>query len=70
VATSVTVFARSRLSPAERDELLDVFSASCRWTRIYDGWRPNLRDLRTAELKFPGLVAVTPAQLLKHEVTP
>jgi hypothetical protein len=30
----------------------------------------NLRDLRSAELKFPGLAALTPAQLLKLEVTP
>lgn len=38
------LFARSRLSAAERDELLDVFLAGCLWTRIYFGWRPNLRD--------------------------
>jgi putative PIN family toxin of toxin-antitoxin system len=89
------LFAKSRLNAAERDELLDIFLASCRWTRIYYGWRPNLRDegdnhlvelalaggasyivthnlrdLKSAELKFPGLAAVTPAQLLKLEVTP
>ncbi|MBA2722954.1 MAG: putative toxin-antitoxin system toxin component, PIN family [Methylibium sp.] len=88
------LFAKSRLDAAEREELLDIFLASCRWTRIYYGWRPNLRDegdnhlvelavaggadrivthnlrdLRSAELKFPGLEAVTPAQLLKLEVT-
>ncbi len=28
----------------ERQELLDIFLAHCRWTRIYYGWRPNLRD--------------------------
>ena len=33
-----------RLSAAERNELLDIFLAGCRWTRIYFGWRPNLRD--------------------------
>lgn len=33
-----------RLIPAERSELLDIFLASCRWTRIYYGWQPNLRD--------------------------
>jgi putative PIN family toxin of toxin-antitoxin system len=38
------LFARSRLNAKERDELLDIFMAHCRWTRIYFGWRPNLRD--------------------------
>lgn len=38
------LFAKSRLDAAERGELLDVFLATCRWTRIYFGWRPNLRD--------------------------
>jgi len=71
--------------------LLDIFLATCRWTRIYFGWRPNLpdegdnhlielavaggarrivthnlRDLRSKELKFPDLVAVTPEQFLKE----
>jgi uncharacterized protein len=89
------LFAKSRLSASERDELLDIFLAACRWTRIYFGWRPNLRDegdnhlvelalaggaghivthnlrdLRSAELKFPGLAAVTPAQFLRLEVKP
>ena len=32
------------LCATERDELLDIFLASCAWTRIYFGWRPNLRD--------------------------
>ena len=40
----VGVFAKSRLSEHERSELLDIFVACCRWTRIYFGWRPNLRD--------------------------
>jgi predicted nucleic acid-binding protein len=35
---------KSRLSAAERSELLDIFLGTCRWTRIYFGWRPNLRD--------------------------
>ncbi len=35
---------RCRLSSAEREELLDIFLASAAWTRIYFGWRPNLRD--------------------------
>lgn len=38
------LFKRSRLNAAERDELLDIYLAHCRWTRIYFGWRPNLRD--------------------------
>ena len=29
---------------SERNELLDIFLATCQWTRIYFGWRPNLRD--------------------------
>ncbi|ESQ16404.1 MAG TPA: PIN domain-containing protein [Chromatiaceae bacterium] len=36
------LFERSRLDSAERDELLDIFLARCRWTRIYYGWRPNV----------------------------
>lgn len=38
------LFERSRLDVEEREELLDIFLATCRWTRIYNGWRPNLRD--------------------------
>lgn len=38
------LFARSRLDSGERSELLDIYLAHCRWTRIYFGWRPNLRD--------------------------
>lgn len=34
----------SRLSRAEREELLDVFVARCEWTRVYFAWRPNLPD--------------------------
>ena len=37
-------FKASRLSEEEREELFDIFSAACRWTRVYYGWRPNLRD--------------------------
>lgn len=39
-----TLFNGCRLSRSERDELLDIFLATCRWTRIYFGWRPNLPD--------------------------
>jgi putative PIN family toxin of toxin-antitoxin system len=38
------LFARCRLSAAERSELLDIFLATCEWTRVYFGWRPNLAD--------------------------
>ncbi|WP_119292601.1 putative toxin-antitoxin system toxin component, PIN family [Azohydromonas sediminis] len=38
------LFATSRLDATEREELLDIFLAHGRWTRIYFGWRPNLRD--------------------------
>jgi predicted nucleic acid-binding protein len=38
------LFKSSRLTPAERDELLDIFLAACNWTRIYFAWRPNLPD--------------------------
>ena len=38
------LFVRSRLDSSERNELLDIFLSVCRWTRIYYGWRPNLRD--------------------------
>ena len=38
------LFETCRLSKAEREELLNILLASCRWTRIYFGWRPNLRD--------------------------
>lgn len=38
------IFARSRLDPRERDDLLDIFLARCEWIRIYYAWRPNLRD--------------------------
>jgi putative PIN family toxin of toxin-antitoxin system len=39
-----TLFESCRLNARERAELLDIFLAACRWTRIYYGWRPNLRD--------------------------
>lgn len=38
------LFESSRLTEAERDELLDIFLAACLWTRIYFAWRPNLPD--------------------------
>jgi predicted nucleic acid-binding protein len=38
------LFEPCRLTPVERDELLDIFLATCMWTRIYFAWRPNLPD--------------------------
>ncbi|MBN8510912.1 MAG: putative toxin-antitoxin system toxin component, PIN family [Burkholderiales bacterium] len=38
------MFEGCRLSAAERDRLLDIYLARCRWVRVYFGWRPNLRD--------------------------
>ena len=38
------LFRKSRLSPPEREELLDIFLATCSWTRIYYTWRPNAPD--------------------------
>ena len=38
------LFASCRLSGQERSELFDIYLAACEWTRIYFGWRPNLRD--------------------------
>lgn len=39
-----SLFEGSRLSQTERSELLDIYLGNCEWTRIYFGWRPNLRD--------------------------
>lgn len=85
------LFAKARLTRDERDEVLDVYLAFCRWTQIYYGWRPNLtdegdnhlvelavaggadaiitrniRDLQRAELRFPQLAVITPAQCLRR----
>ena len=38
------LFAKSRLTRGERDDLFDVFAGVSVWTRIYYSWRPNLRD--------------------------
>lgn len=38
------LFRACRLDKGEREELLDIFLAACRWTRIRFLWRPNLRD--------------------------
>jgi putative PIN family toxin of toxin-antitoxin system len=39
-----TLFKSCHLDTDERNELLDIFLSCCRWTEIYYGWRPNLRD--------------------------
>jgi predicted nucleic acid-binding protein len=44
VLGGAALFRNGRLSDAERAELMDIFLAACRWTRIYFGWRPNLPD--------------------------
>jgi putative PIN family toxin of toxin-antitoxin system len=38
------LFEKSPLTERERQEILDALLATCRWTRIYYGWRPNVRD--------------------------
>ena len=38
------LFETCRLNLAERDELLDIFLATCDWTRIYLAWLSNLPD--------------------------
>jgi putative PIN family toxin of toxin-antitoxin system len=44
VLSRSALFDNSRLNAGERDELLDIFLASCRWVKTYFSWRPNLRD--------------------------
>lgn len=44
VMARAELFRKCRLSAMERAELLEIFLASSRWTRIYYGWRPNLPD--------------------------
>lgn len=39
-----SLFARARLTLAERDELFDIFLRQCEWTRVYFLWRPHLPD--------------------------
>ena len=39
-----SLFDGCRLSIEERNELLDIFLAKCRWVKTYFSWRPNLRD--------------------------
>ena len=44
VMSRSALFKGCRLDASERDELLDVFLASARWSKTYFSWRPNLRD--------------------------
>jgi uncharacterized protein len=85
------LFESCRLDIRQRDALFNAFLSVCRWTNIYYGWRPNLRDegdnhlvelavaggasaiisrnvrdLRSAELHFPGLRTLSPEELLKE----
>jgi len=38
------LFRSARLDARQREDLLDIFLASCQWVQIYFLWRPNLRD--------------------------
>lgn len=44
VLSRTQLFEGCRLTAPERNELLDIFMARCRWVRTYFLWRPNLRD--------------------------
>ena len=63
------LFAKCRLSRAERDELLDIFLASCHWTRVYFGWRPHLpdeADNHLVELAIAGSAQFLVTRNLRH----
>ena len=38
------LFARSPLTPVEREAVLDALMSACLWTPVYYLWRPNLPD--------------------------
>ena len=38
------LFAKCRLTAAERESLLDIYLSKCEWVRVYYTWRPNLPD--------------------------
>lgn len=38
------LFEKCHLDADEREVILNGFLSVCRWTNIYYGWRPNLRD--------------------------
>jgi putative PIN family toxin of toxin-antitoxin system len=89
--TRESILESCRLDKRQRDSLFNAFLSICRWTNIYYGWRPNLRDegdnhivelavagsasaiitqnlrdFRSAELIFPGLRVLSPAEALKE----
>jgi len=39
-----SLFESCLLDAGQREELLNAFLSTCRWTTIYYSWRPNLRD--------------------------
>lgn len=69
VMARTSLFIKSRLSPAEREELLDTFLSVCEWTRIYYTWRPNLpdeADNHLVELAVAGAADVIVTRNLRH----
>ncbi|WFF38869.1 putative toxin-antitoxin system toxin component, PIN family [Moraxella nasibovis] len=38
------IFVKSKLSLAERNEILNALLSVCEWVRIFYLWRPNLKD--------------------------
>lgn len=42
--TRAELFEGCRLDSGQRESLFNAFLSVCRWTTIYYGWRPNLRD--------------------------
>lgn len=38
------LFARSPLSPTQREAVFDALMSACLWTPVYNLWRPNLPD--------------------------
>lgn len=44
VLSRAALFEGCRLSASQRETLLDIFLSSCKWTKTYFSWRPNLRD--------------------------
>lgn len=69
VMARTSLFIKSRLSPAEREELFDTFLYVCEWTRIYYTWRPNLpdeADNHLVELAVAGAADVIVTRNLRH----
>lgn len=69
VLSRQALFAKCRLSQKERDELLDIFLATCQWSRVYFGWRPNLpdeADNHLIELAVAGSAQFVVTRNLRH----